>query len=198
MVQSENTGKSGHMGQSELLGFLCQYLDQIGVRYFITGSHATIAYGEPRYTMDIDVVVDLTLANWELFCSGFPEKDFYLSKQAAREAVVQCGMFNVIHPESGLKIDVIVPKQSPFDRLRLQRGVRLPLATGGMGTFSSAEDIIVQKMQWHKMGGGDRHLSDIGGVLKIRGDAVDRSYIAEQVKRLGLQDIWRQILGEID
>ena len=147
------------MGQSELLAFLCAHLERLKIRYFITGSQATIAYGEPRFTNDIDVVVELNEANWELFCSGFPEDIFYLSHEAAREAVAHCRMFNIIHPISGLKIDVMIPGQSSFDQLRLQRALRLPLATGGMAAFSSPEDIIVKKMEWHSMGGGERHLN---------------------------------------
>ncbi len=186
------------MGQSELLAYLCNHLEQLAIRYFITGSHATIVYGEPRYTNDIDVVVELDSANYDAFCAGFPEEDFYLSKQAAREAVDQFGMFNIIHPTSGLKIDVIVPKPSSFDQIRLQRGVRLPLVGGGTGVFSSAEDIILKKMEWHQMGGGERHLADIEGILRVRGEILDRAYIAQQAQQLGLQAIWQQILDKVD
>jgi len=185
------------MGQSELLAFLCKHLEQIGIRYFITGSQATIAYGEPRFTNDIDVVVELNGSNWELFCSGFPEEEFYLSREAAREAVAQCRMFNIIHPTSGLKIDVMIPEQTSFNQLRLQRGVRLHLATGGMATFASPEDIIVKKMEWHSMGGGERHLGDIEGILRVRGEAVDRDYIAKHALLLGVHDIWQAILEKI-
>ena len=45
------------MEQSELLRHLCATLDRLGIRYFVTGSQATIAFGEPRFTNDIDVVV---------------------------------------------------------------------------------------------------------------------------------------------
>jgi len=186
------------MGQSELLAFLCDHLEQLGIRYFITGSQATIAYGEPRFTNDIDVVIDLNLANCEQFCAGFPDNEYYLSKPAAREAILQRGMFNIIHPSSGLKIDVIIPDSTSFDEQRLQRGVRLPLATGGTGVFSSAEDIVVKKMEWHKMGGGERHLRDIAGILKIRGAAVDRDYITDHARQLGVQDIWQAIVEQIE
>lgn len=48
------------MEQSELLRFLVAVLERLKLPYFITGSTVTIFYGEPRFTNDIDVVVDLT------------------------------------------------------------------------------------------------------------------------------------------
>lgn len=47
------------MEQHDLLRLLCRQLDDLGLRYFITGSTATIFFGEPRFTNDIDVVMDL-------------------------------------------------------------------------------------------------------------------------------------------
>jgi len=49
------------MEQSELLRYLTEVLERIGLRYFVTGSTATIFFGEPRFTNDIDVMHDLPL-----------------------------------------------------------------------------------------------------------------------------------------
>ncbi len=43
----------------ELLRSLIGVLEKLELRYFVTGSVAAIYYGEPRFTNDIDVVVDL-------------------------------------------------------------------------------------------------------------------------------------------
>ena len=181
------------MGQSELLLLLCKHLNKLGVRYLVTGSQATIAFGEPRFTIDIDVVVELDQHTLDAFCNGFSEEEFYLSRDAARQAVADQGMFNVIHPESGLKIDVIIPESTPFDQLRLSRGVRIPLADDCDAIFTSPEDIILKKMEWHQMGGGERHLSDIQGILKIHGSKLDCDYITQQATQLNLQDLWQSI-----
>ncbi len=47
------------MEQSELLRYLSTVLEQLGLTYLITGSMVTIAFGEPRLTNDIAVVVQL-------------------------------------------------------------------------------------------------------------------------------------------
>jgi hypothetical protein len=186
------------MEPSELIKLVCRHLEQLGVRYVITGSQATIAYGAPRFTNDIDIVADLAPAHLDAFCAAFPDADFYLSRRAADEAVSRRGMFNIIHPASGLKIDVIIPKRTPHDELRLQRGVRVAVDEEFKAVFTSPEDIILKKLQWHEMGGGERHLSDIAGVVKTRGAALDRNYIEQQAPALGVIELWHNVLARIE
>lgn len=47
------------MEADDLLRHIRDSLDTIGIRNLVTGSTATIAYGEPRFTNDIDVVIEL-------------------------------------------------------------------------------------------------------------------------------------------
>jgi hypothetical protein len=183
------------MDQSDLLAHLCQQFDRVGAPYLITGSQATIAYGEPRFTNDIDVVTDLSLSQIEGFCAGFPTPEYYVSLPAAREAVASRGMFNIIHPESGLKIDVVISKGTAFDGLQLKRGIKISLSSQCHANFISPEDIILKKMEWHRMGGGGRHLRDIAGVMRIQGDKLDRTYISEQAEKLSVHDIWQALLA---
>jgi len=72
----------------------------------VTGSVATIAYGEPRFTNDVDVVVRLPLNAIERVRAAFPDEEFHLSRQALRDAVLRSTQFNILHPRSGLKVDV--------------------------------------------------------------------------------------------
>jgi hypothetical protein len=59
------------MEQSELLHFVVEALERIGLRYFVTGSMATIFFGEPRFTNDIDIVVDLPSTRSPSLCAAF-------------------------------------------------------------------------------------------------------------------------------
>jgi hypothetical protein len=182
------------MEQLDLLKHACALLDRLGVRYMVTGSQATIAYGEPRFTNDIDIVAALDEQSLTSFCEGFPGEDFYLSREAASQAVRDRGMFNIIHPSSGLKIDVIIPKQSGYDDQRLDRAVRLPIDEGFDAKFTTPEDIILKKLEWHEMGGGERHLRDIAGILKVRGADLDLAYIHENARNLHVEDLWQSVL----
>lgn len=186
------------MEQSELLRYLTETLERLGIRYMVTGSVATIFYGEPRFTNDIDVVVVLPPARCAEFCLAFALPDFYVSEEAALRAVADGGQFNILHPSSGLKVDVIVAGQSPFDRSRLARIVRVAPDRGHAAWFASPEDVIIKKLAYYHEGGSDKHLRDIAGVLKVSGDRLDRAYIADWTERLGLREIWISVCERLN
>src|SRR5690349_2633068 len=182
------------MDQAQLLNHLLDAVERLGLPYAIAGSHASMAYGEARLTNDIDVVVALTPATLKPFCAAFPDSDFYVSEDGARTAAARGGMFNIIHPESGLKIDVIVPS-SEFDRGQLDRAVSLPVFSGRTGRFAAPEDVIVKKMEAYQEGGSEKHLRDIAGILKAMGPRIDRAYIESASRRQGVDAVWRQIVA---
>lgn len=186
------------MEPSDLLRLLAQKLEQLKIPYVVTGSMASIAYGEPRLTNDIDVVADLRPGQVDAFCAAFPGPEFYCPRDYVADAVRKRFQFNVLHPESGLKIDVILPTDSEFDRTRLSRAVRLQESPDSAAWFASPEDVIVKKLEYYREGGSEKHVRDILGVLKIRGDRVDRAYITKWVNQLGLDEEWKQVLDRLD
>jgi hypothetical protein len=183
------------MEQFELLHHVVGALERIGLRYFVTGSMATIFFGEPRFTNDIDIVVDLPSGRIAEFCMAFPAPEFYLSEETVWRAVSGRGQFNIIHPSSGLKVDVMVPADSPFNQSRFTRMKRVRPAPDFDAAFSSPEDVILKKMESYRDGGSEKHLRDIAGVLKISGDRLDRAYIAEWADRMGTAEIWETLLS---
>jgi len=144
------------MEPSDLLRLVAGVLEDLGLRYFVTGSTVTIFYGDTRFTNDIDIVVDLP--EWKVaeFCRRFPEDEFYVSEIAAREAARNRSQFNIIHPASGLKVDVIVPEVNQFNESRFARVKRLHPASDYAANFSSPEDAIIKKMEYYREGGSDK------------------------------------------
>ena len=185
------------MGQSELLRYMVERLEGLGICYFVTGSVVTVFYGEPRFTHDVDVVVAMTPAQAPAFCRQFPAPEFYVSEEAARQAAATRGQFNIIHPGSGLKIDVIVPADTPFNRSRFARATRVSPAPDYQASFATPEDTIIKKMEYYREGGSEKHLRDITGVLKVGGDQIDRAYIAQWAGQLGLAPIWQAVLERL-
>jgi hypothetical protein len=162
----------------------------------LVGSIASIAYGESRFTNDIDIVIDLPFGKVEAFCAAFPSEEFYVSQQAVREAVTNRFQFNVIHPASGLKIDFIVLSDSDFDRSRRGRRRQLSVLSDGPTWFAAPEDVILKKMVYFQAGGSDKHLRDIAGVLRIQGNRLDRHYVADWAKLLGVETVWQSIVAK--
>jgi len=181
------------MAPSELLRYCVDALERLRLRYFVTGSVATIYYGEPRFTNDIDVVVALPLQRVTQFCQAFPPPEFYLSEDAVREAIARTGQFNIIHPASGLKVDIMIPAVSPFNESRFARANRVKPAGDYEAYFAALEDVILKKLEYFREGGSEKHLRDIAGVLKISEGRVDLAYIATWAQRLGLTSIWEMV-----
>jgi hypothetical protein len=186
------------MEPSELLHFLAGVLEGLQLPYFVTGSTVTIFYGEPRFTNDIDVVVALTARHVTAFCQQFPEEDFYVDEEAVRDAIRHRSQFNIIHPRSGLKIDVIIPQTNDFNRSRFNRARRVRAGVDWDASFASPEDAIIKKMEYFREGGSEKHLRDITGVLRTSGAAIDRDYIERWAVDLGLLDIWQAILHKLN
>ena len=182
------------MNQRELMEYLLRVVEQQGLRYAIAGAHASIVFGEARFTSDIDVVVALTPETLKAFCDAFPPPDFYVSEDGARYAAAHGGMFNIIYAANCLKIDVIVPA-TEFDRGQLGRAVRAPVFIGTDALFVSPEDQIIKKMEYYREGGSEKHLRDIAGILKTSGRRIDQSYLTSWAEKLGLVEIWKSVLS---
>ena len=114
------------MEPSDLLRRFVEVLDALAIRYRVVGSMASTTYGEPRFTNDIDVVVDLPLEAVDSFCRSFPSEEFYCYPDAVREAVRTRHQFNIIHYESGFKIDVFIPEPGPAHESIFARARKFP------------------------------------------------------------------------
>jgi hypothetical protein len=179
------------MEPSELLRVAAMKLESLGVNYFTTGSMASILYGEPRFTNDVDIVVDLDDAGVAGICAAFPAPDYYVSESAAHEAVEHRSQLNVIHPDSGLKIDFMVADICEFNEKRFARSQSIEFLPGISARFASPEDVILRKLESYKLGEPDKHLRDIRGILKLCELPVDREYIEQWAAKLDVLDEWR-------
>ncbi len=181
------------MEQDELLRRVVGVLERLDLPYLVTGSIATVFYGEPRFTHDIDVVLELPLGRVEELIAAFPTGEFYLDGAMARDAVLRRGQFNVLHPASGLKVDFILATDEPFNRSRFARRVRIQPDADYGAFFSSAEDLVIRKLEFHRRGGSEKHLRDIAGVLRVSGDLLDYDYIESWAHCLGLEETWHRL-----
>jgi hypothetical protein len=162
------------MGPYELLQKIIEALDRLEISYLVTGSVAAMAYGEPRLTNDIDILAGIDESHVAGLLAAFPPEEFYLGEEMIREAIHRRLQFSIIHPSSGLKINIILRKDTPFDESRFSR---IRPAESYFANFAAPEDIIVMKMKYYLEGGSEKHLRDITGILKISREEVDMAYI---------------------
>lgn len=181
----------------DLLKKIVKTFEKLDIPYLVTGSVASMAYGEPRLTNDIDIVAGIEDRHIAVLMEEFPADEFYLSDSMIKEAIFRHGQFNIIHPSSGLKIDVIIKKNSDFDNSRFSRKKRLLPSDSYKADFAAPEDVIIKKMEYYNAGGSEKHLRDIAGILKISHESLDLNYISEWANRLGLSDIWAVIQARV-
>ena len=163
----------------------------------LVGSMASAAYGEPRMTKDIDVVVDLREPQVSLLCRAFASDEFYVSEPAALQAVRRKGQFNIIHPKSGNKIDLLILPASAWGQAEFLRRERTRILPDLEGYCARPEDVILGKLMYYREGGSEKHMRDITGILKVSGDAVDREYVSAWAVKMGLAEIWQAVLSRL-
>ncbi len=100
--------------------------------------------------------------------------------------------FNVIDHTSGWKVDFIIAEESEYGRTAMTRRMRIDIA-GNAVYVASAEDVLIAKLRWAKLGGSERQLQDATGIFSTQGGSLDVAYIAHWVRELGLEEQWQAV-----
>jgi hypothetical protein len=179
--------------QTELLKFVVDVLERIGIPYAVVGSFASGVWGESRFTQDIDILVRVSDDSVKRLCAEFPPDDFYVSEAAALEAVARHRQFNIIHPASGNKIDFMIAGENDWTASQLTRRRRVPIFAHQDVYVAAPEDVVIGKLIYYREGGSDKHLRDIASILEFSNDLVDRDYVANFAAQLGVTDVWKSI-----
>jgi hypothetical protein len=190
------------MSESETgLRRLIEALDGLGIPFLVGGSMASSIHGVPRATMDIDLVVDLTPEHIALL-SRTLDAEFYVDAQALEEALRTGRAFNLIHYASTYKFDLFPLSSDPFHQSEFHRRVIVQVEVHGAGPLrlpvATAEDTILAKLKWYRMGGevATRQWSDVLGVLQVSGSQMDMAYLSSWSRHLGVQDLFDRALSE--
>jgi hypothetical protein len=173
--------------------------EHLGIQYFIGGSLASAVHGIVRATMDADLVADIKSSQVSSLVTSL-ESEFYIDAGMILDAIQHASSFNLIHLETMFKVDVFILKQRPFDLNQMQRRISQSVgdAPEERAYFSTAEDIILAKLEWFRAGGetSERQWRDISGVLDLQGDRLDFEYLQRWAARLGIQDLLQKAIQE--
>jgi hypothetical protein len=177
------------MNLADVFRHLTHAFAHAGIPYMLTGSFASNLYGSGRATQDIDLVIAAAPEQMPTLLSFFPKDDYYFDLSAAVEAARRHSMFNILDMVSGWKIDLIFQKPGAYHREAFNRRVQANVE-GVPVIAATAEDLIIAKLDWAKLGESSRQLEDVAGVLKLRKDQLDSAYIEKWVVELGLSSEW--------
>ena len=175
--------------------YVIEVLENLGIPYMVVGGFAAIFYGEPRLTIDVDIVADMKLEHVRPLVAAFPVPDYYVSEEGIRDSLQRGYPFNVIQPATGAKVDLVPLPRDPFTRSAFQRRQRLEFDEAGRSaTFITPEDIIVAKLIAHRETGSDKHLRDARGVLVMQWGELNLGAIRRGARTNGVLEQFEALL----
>jgi hypothetical protein len=187
------------MSVGDAFGPLRSALERAGVRYAIGGSWASTAFGEPRFTNDVDILADFTQESLDRFLGSLPGT-FFADPEEALKAIRLGRPFNVIHMPMAFKFDFFSAAAFPLGIEELDRAVFL--AGTGLSEapvpFVTPEDILLAKLHWFKAGGEVSGVQwrDIQGIVRACGVNLDRAYLERSAAKLGILALLDRALSD--
>ncbi len=174
----------------EVALLVARAFEEMGLEYALGGSVAGGLFGEPRFTRDLDFAVRMEAAQVEEFAARLGA-DFSVDESGLREAIRLRSSENIFFLPQFFKIDLFLGGKEPFDDSEFRRRVRIAIDEGGELFVASAEDILLRKLAWFRLGGevSDQQWRDVLGILRVSGPRLDRRYLDEWAERLGVADL---------
>ena len=165
----------------EELSSLIAHLENNNIDYIISGSLAMNSYMIPRFTRDVDIVIDLKKESLNNFFPHF-KSNFYLHENDTKVQVEKRGFFNALSLITGYKYDFIVQKNLEYEKLKFERKKRLSIFEVEAWVIS-LEDLIISKLNWMQDSESTIQRNDICALLE---ESPYLSYIRSWIKKLHL------------
>jgi hypothetical protein len=182
----------------DITGFLKLILEALKtskVDYMIGGAIAEWAWGEPRATQDLDVVINLPIKSIGKFSKELEKRDMLVPADIILDTIAEHRAdipLNAIHMHSGLKADLYLMREG--DALRQSAFKRRVLVDYGSPIgkvfVHTPEDLIIYKLMYLGLSGQPKHARDIAAILIANKRNLDFGYIEEWVAQLGLGATW--------
>jgi hypothetical protein len=179
-----------------------QALEAVDIKYLIGGAVAAWAWGEPRATLDLDLVVDIPIEAIKRLSEELKARDMLVPEEVILDAILEERAdipINAIHMYSGYKADLYPAR--PGDKLRqssLQRRRRFDLGPQiGEVYLHSPEDLILYKLQYYSLSQQTKHIRDITAIVIALRDELELRYIEDWADQLGLSTLWQELLQKI-
>lgn len=187
------------MQQIEFFTSVIRTMNEIGIQHMLTGSVASNFYGQPRLTHDVDLAVAITPGQIKILSSKYPSPRFYLSEEAAAEAVKTRTMFNLIDSETGLKADFWILDENDALKNSSFRRRRAAEVLGQKTFIVTPEDIILLKLDWHRQGGGTPvQFRDALSVFELQRNDLDMDYLHSMAKSVDLSELLTELESQAE
>ena len=179
-------------GPRSLVDTFVSRLEKLEIPYVVTGAVASIIYGEPRLTNDVDLIVMMKTEDIEKFVQAFPSTEFYCAPVEVLKIEIRRprrGHFNLIHHDTGTKADIYLAGEDELHQWALSKR-RDMVVEGERVRVAPPDYVIVRKLEYYREGGSEKHLRDIAGMLELSSQEIDFKQLDDFVQRYGLEKEW--------
>ncbi len=180
------------MQEHDLIHIFISRLNKLSVPYMITGAIASIMYGAPRLTHDIDLVINLSANKIDRFAAAFPIEDFYCPPKEVIKLEIgrpHRGHFNLSHHATGYKADIYTSGHDELHQWAFNNRKMVPIE-GEEFWLAPVEYVILRKLEYYREGGSEKHLQDIAGILELSSYKIDYSMLQEKIRSRMLAKEW--------
>lgn len=177
-----------------LFSIFTDKLAEQNIDYIITGSVASIIYGEPRLTHDIDIVILLEAEKAGKIADAFESEEFYsppvevIKNEILRSAR---GHFNIIHFETGFKADIYLAGNDDFLHWALNNKQNVEFY-GKKISIAPPEYVIIKKLEFYKEGNSQKHLTDIQKMVITSKDKINFETLEKFIESFNLKKEWEK------
>ena len=175
---------------------VARVLERCGLRYVVGGSLASSVAGEPRSTIDIDLMVEMTERTVACVLEGLGA-DFHGEAEGFTRAIRDRSSVNVIHIPTATKIDLFIMGALSIEPVQMERRRSVQVSPGASLYVYTPEDILLQKLNWYALGHGvsDRQWRDILGIIAVQGDRLDLAYLRTAATEIGIAGLLAKALA---
>jgi len=188
---------------SEFVKLVLAALEATKIQYMIGGAVAAWAWGEPRATRDLDVVVQVPIEAVDRLSEELVARYMLVTADIILNHILDDRAdipINAIHSNSGYKADIYLLREG--DSLREEAFRRRKLVDLGPALgkvyLHSPEDLILYKLWYYGLSQQTKHLRDISAIVITLRDKLDNDYIRYWAEKKGVNTLWDELLDRIE
>ncbi len=170
-------------------------LQGLEIPFHITGGCISSAYGEPRLTQDIDIVISPVFAKKRIddLINAVNGSAFLFTEQVVRTGILKGEMFQLLDVKESLKLDIYPRELIPGE---LERSETAELFVGVFLPIVSRTDAALSKLIWIDKG-SHRSRRDLRSIFR-NCSAIQQASIRQAAQSMVLDQLLEIVLSETD
>jgi len=177
-------------------------MEELDIWYYLAGSLASSVHGIQQMAQDIDLVIDLA-GQAPATLRRVLKQSYVLDEEAIQKAKEQHTSFSLVHLDTLMKVDIIIPASDAFHTQMRQfvAAHTLDECYPPLYIASALEMILFKLHRSHcseqSCTNGlhdDAEWNDILGMLKVQGPDLDLALLQWWAKTLGITHLWQRVL----